>query len=705
MTNTPEAVERAIKALISDDGDDASLNLQGALDDLRGRHDPKDGGVIARTVERVIAQLENLRAALSTPSSEGGKVAGLRQKLRMVVAHATGGDLNDIDLPINDLCVKISACRNHIYQAGKDAALSTPVESDAGERLPQDVVRLVIAARMVAWEDAEQSSLKELQEASEAFASRVPWEDEPEDAAAAIDAMLAFATPSSEGGEVALRRALVEAAIPLEAAILAGKSPYMSPELWEGIVTGAQAVRDALGTPPAPCTEVESTAGSFNEAGVSCYSGTPPVESDAICDACPWPASAHDCGCCPAGSPTPTSDAHTLANGGERIELGDAPSIPEGAKELGTFLDEFDAASIPEGMVAWAKQVLSTCHSASIPVSCGGMVREEDAVRAMVAFRDAPQAQGQAATRPGIPPAAYDALRQGQRQLDQDGVEVGVSRQALDELLDWYDQAPVPTAHSPSAPEAEVVKRARAFHEAYERLAPQFGYETREETRAFDPASANGQLMIAVMQEIYTPRPTPKPNRDAGAREVSREKQAAAILFKHLNTQNFGGSTVSSGYFKRRDDLCIAAMIEFADAILAQLPSPDSARPAMPMGEEPNVVLDFGGGPIDVDASIAPIVKALNRAGFPTVASCSGHTHRPANIALQDGRELIIARDFAEARMIERLFPVGANGEVISSQVDCPGHVASEHNRKVCARCGIHIDEERPEPSEEIDDD
>lgn len=42
---------------------DASLNLQGALDDLRGRFDPKDGGVIAGTIERVIDQLEAARAA------------------------------------------------------------------------------------------------------------------------------------------------------------------------------------------------------------------------------------------------------------------------------------------------------------------------------------------------------------------------------------------------------------------------------------------------------------------------------------------------------------------------------------------------------------------------------------------------------------------------------------------------------------------
>lgn len=43
---------------------------------------------------------------------------------------------------------------------------------------------------------------------------------------------------------------------------------------------------------------------------------------------------------------------------------------------------------------------------------------------------------------------------------------------------------------------------AKKFHEAYERLAPSFGYETRTETRAFDPETPNGRLMIAVCQEV-----------------------------------------------------------------------------------------------------------------------------------------------------------------------------------------------------------
>ena len=46
------------------------------------------------------------------------------------------------------------------------------------------------------------------------------------------------------------------------------------------------------------------------------------------------------------------------------------------------------------------------------------------------------------------------------------------------------------------------IELAKAFHDTYERLAPEYGYETREDTREFDPNSPNGQLMIAVCKEI-----------------------------------------------------------------------------------------------------------------------------------------------------------------------------------------------------------
>lgn len=48
----------------------------------------------------------------------------------------------------------------------------------------------------------------------------------------------------------------------------------------------------------------------------------------------------------------------------------------------------------------------------------------------------------------------------------------------------------------------EVLELARQFHEAYERLAPRFGFVTRPETRAFDLTTPNGRLMLAVCKEL-----------------------------------------------------------------------------------------------------------------------------------------------------------------------------------------------------------
>ena len=48
----------------------------------------------------------------------------------------------------------------------------------------------------------------------------------------------------------------------------------------------------------------------------------------------------------------------------------------------------------------------------------------------------------------------------------------------------------------------DALKVAMAFHEAYERLAPSFGYETRKDTKTFDPESQNGKLMISVCQAV-----------------------------------------------------------------------------------------------------------------------------------------------------------------------------------------------------------
>lgn len=82
----------------------------------------------------------------------------------------------------------------------------------------------------------------------------------------------------------------------------------------------------------------------------------------------------------------------------------------------------------------------------------------------------------------------------------------------------WYYASPVidaawhmwQTARStaPAPEEGEIgevagdVELARLFHDKYEALAPVYGYETRTETREFDPQSKNGRLMVAVVRAI-----------------------------------------------------------------------------------------------------------------------------------------------------------------------------------------------------------
>ena len=55
---------------------------------------------------------------------------------------------------------------------------------------------------------------------------------------------------------------------------------------------------------------------------------------------------------------------------------------------------------------------------------------------------------------------------------------------------------------------------AKQFHETYERLAPQFGYETKEETRQFQEDTPNGRLMIAVCREILKHNAPAQPRGD-----------------------------------------------------------------------------------------------------------------------------------------------------------------------------------------------
>lgn len=41
--------------------------------------------------------------------------------------------------------------------------------------------------------------------------------------------------------------------------------------------------------------------------------------------------------------------------------------------------------------------------------------------------------------------------------------------------------------------------------------------------------------------------------------------------------------------------------------------------------------------------------------------------------------------------------PAACHGDLLLCVANaCPGHIASENDPKVCVRCGVHVDEERP---------
>lgn len=51
----------------------------------------------------------------------------------------------------------------------------------------------------------------------------------------------------------------------------------------------------------------------------------------------------------------------------------------------------------------------------------------------------------------------------------------------------------------------EILEITKEFHDTYEKLASEYTYETREDTKVFDISSNNGKLMYATVNEIVSP--------------------------------------------------------------------------------------------------------------------------------------------------------------------------------------------------------
>lgn len=84
-----------------------------------------------------------------------------------------------------------------------------------------------------------------------------------------------------------------------------------------------------------------------------------------------------------------------------------------------------------------------------------------------------------------------------------------------------------------------------------------------------------------------------------------------------------------------------------------EVPPPGSYEAAMVVIER-----DSNGTPtIWCDPEVVDLVTALNTNRLRTVASCSGHGHRPGFIALKDGRVLLVCASLDEAQKADHVWP------------------------------------------------
>lgn len=77
--------------------------------------------------------------------------------------------------------------------------------------------------------------------------------------------------------------------------------------------------------------------------------------------------------------------------------------------------------------------------------------------------------------------------------------------------------------------------------------------------------------------------------------------------------------------------------------------------------------LTINGRMRDIDSCIYDLVKVLNKSEkLASVACCCGHGSIPGNIALADGRELLIIKDYETARDMEKRIGIDIHGEKIN---------------------------------------
>lgn len=103
----------------------------------------------------------------------------------------TGRDLND-GLGVDPRCIGWPASSGRSALRLSSGGQGSSAARIPTEGVPDDVAELVVAARVVAFEDQGRDAIRRLDKASEAFADRVRWDNQPdEDSDDAVDRFIA----------------------------------------------------------------------------------------------------------------------------------------------------------------------------------------------------------------------------------------------------------------------------------------------------------------------------------------------------------------------------------------------------------------------------------------------------------------------------------------------------------------------------------
>lgn len=151
------------------------------LNPWQPERDPVNLAVLGKAIEEMGEAISMLGRCIIQGIEEAEPVTGKPNRVALEdeladVAATAAMVVERFKLHTDRMSGRVAAKTDHLTRWH---ALIEPGPSEAGTTpLPSDVVRLVIAARSVAYEDRPALvNLHELDKAAEAFASRVPWRD------------------------------------------------------------------------------------------------------------------------------------------------------------------------------------------------------------------------------------------------------------------------------------------------------------------------------------------------------------------------------------------------------------------------------------------------------------------------------------------------------------------------------------------------